>query len=170
MLDLGCNSGDFSAAALSGGSECAIGIEVDVDTLDVAFRRARDEKLAFLPLYQDLANPSPAQGWAGRERGALRDRVKADAVLALAVLHHLALARNVPLPWALDWLVDLAPRGVVEFVPPDDPMAARLLGSRTAESLGYSEAIFAHHLAQRAAIRETLDLPGSGRRLYAFER
>ena len=170
LLDVGCNTGDFSVAALASGAKVAVGIEGDVDTLDVAFRRARQDNLAFLPLYQDLANPSPAQGWNGRERGAIHDRLKADAVLALAVMHHLALARNVPLPWALDWLLALAPRGVVEFVPPDDPMAVQLLGGRTAESLGYSETIFTHHLTQRAAVRETLDLPGSGRRLYAFER
>jgi ribosomal protein L11 methylase PrmA len=170
LLDLGCNTGDFSIAALDSGAGSAIGFEGDADTLEIAYRRVSDGAHAFLPLYQDLANLAPSQGWNGRERTAVQDRIKVDAVLALAVLHHLALARNVPLAWALDWVVGLAPRGVVEFVPPDDPMAVQLLGRRSADALGYSEASFVHHLSQRAAIRESTALPGSGRRLYAFER
>ena len=64
----------------------------------------------------------------------------------------------------------MAPRGILEFVPPDDPMAKRLLGQRSPDSLDYSEAAFVHHLSQQSTIRGTSSLPGGGRRLYAFER
>ncbi len=170
VLDLGCNTGDFAAAALESGAGLVVGLEGDPDALDLAYKRARAAALNFLPLYQDLVNPSPNQGWNGEERAAIRDRVHVDAVLALAVLHHMALARNVPLEWAVDWVTSLAPRGVLEFVPLSDPMAARLIGRRVPGSLNYSEAEFVRHLSRRAAIRETMTLPGSGRRLYAFER
>ncbi len=47
---------------------------------------------------------------------------RADAVLALAFEHHLTIRRNFPLPlFFVDWLTDLAPRGVVEFVDKFDP-------------------------------------------------
>jgi SAM-dependent methyltransferase len=170
LLDLGCNTGDFSATALESGAGFAVGLEGDADALDLAYRRAQAAGLNFTPLYQDLVNPSPGQGWNGEERTSIRDRAHADAVLALAVLHHMVLARNVPLEWAVDWVTSLAPRGVLEFVPPSDPMAARLIGRRSPDSLSYSEAEFVHHLSRRAAIGETMALPGSGRRLYAFER
>lgn len=170
LLDVGCNTGDFSAIALANGAGFAVGFEGDADTLDRAFRRARSETLAFLPLYQDLANPSSGQGWNGAERRPIGARVKVDAVLALAVLHHLVLARNVPLSSAIDWAIGLAPRGVLEFVPLDDPMAVELLGRRSTEGLDYSEEGFIRHLARRATVVESCILPGSGRRLFAFER
>lgn len=170
VLDLGCNTGDFSAAALASGASFVVGLEGDPDALDLAYKRARADALNFLPLHQDLVNPSPNQGWNGAERTSIQQRTNADAVLALAVMHHMVLARNVPLEWAVDWVTSLAPRGVLEFVPLSDPMATRLIGQRSPDSLSYSEAEFAHHLSRRAAIRETLALPGSGRRLYAFEK
>ena len=83
-----------------------------------------------LPLVVDIANPTPALGWAGRERRSLLERADADAILALALVHHLAITRNVPLPMVLDLFADLAPWAIVEFVPKDDPMVRRLLATR----------------------------------------
>jgi hypothetical protein len=39
---------------------------------------------------------APALGWQGRERRALTDRVRPDIVLCIALVHHLAIASNVP--------------------------------------------------------------------------
>lgn len=170
VLDLGCNTGDFAVTAIEAGARSVIGLEGDAGALDIAFRRAQANDLPFLPLYQDLVNPSSSQGWNGKERLAIQDRIAADAALALAVVHHMVLARNVPVAWVLDWIVGLAPVGVIEFVPPDDPMAKRLLGGRSPQSLDYSEPAFMHHLSQRATVVDTLSLPGSSRRLIAFAR
>ena len=57
-------------------------------------------------------------------------RRNADAVIALAIVHHLAIGRNIPLPFVVEWLVGLAPRGVVEFVPKSDLMVQRMLRLR----------------------------------------
>ena len=56
-----------------------------------------ENEAAILPLLLDLANPSPAQGWAQPERLSLEQRGPADAVMALALVHHLAIGRNLPL-------------------------------------------------------------------------
>jgi len=85
--------------------------------LDAAFARARDQDLAFTPLYFDATNPAPDQGWAQEERAGMAARGPVDAVLALAFVHHLAIAKNLPLPRIVRWLTGLAPAGVVEFVP-----------------------------------------------------
>ena len=75
-----------------------------------------------LPLVVDIANPSPGIGWGGRERRSLLDRAEPDAILALALVHHLAISRNVPLPMVFDLFADLAEWAIVEFVPKEDPM------------------------------------------------
>ena len=80
-------------------------------SLDKAFQRAREHSLPFIPLYLDAANPSPAQGWNGAERKALEHRGNCDALLALAFIHHLAIGRNVPLDWVVEWITGLSPCG-----------------------------------------------------------
>ena len=91
----------------------------------------RGERLtSILPLVIDVANPSPSLGWAGVERKSLVERATADVVLALALVHHLAIAGNVPLPAVAAWLAQLAPEAIVEFVPKEDPMVEFLLAAR----------------------------------------
>lgn len=171
VWDLGCNTGDFSAIALAAGAQRAIGFDADVQALERAFHRARNERLELLPLYMDLMNPSPDQGWGSAERASLMRRGGADMVLAMAVVHHIAIGRNVPLPMALDWLTSLAPRGVIEFVPKDDPTVRIMLALRD-ESVfdGYDEESFATALRSRARIVRREQSSRHGRVLYAYER
>ena len=51
-------------------------------------------------------------------------------MLALALVHHLAIGNNVPLPSVARLFARMAPRAIVEFVPKDDPMTRRLLAAR----------------------------------------
>ena len=63
LYDLGCNSGDYSKAALNAGAKRVIGLDFDHGALEVAYRRAQSEGLDLLPVWLDAANPSPNQGW-----------------------------------------------------------------------------------------------------------
>jgi hypothetical protein len=132
--------------------------------------RSQRENLALLPLIVDLGNPSPSQGWAERERRGLSERASADAILALALVHHLAIGRNVPLDEVVAWLVGLAPHGVIEFVPKSDPMVQRLLRLREDIFDYYSEEVFLKHLDARAEVVRTVDVSATGRRLFWFAR
>ncbi len=93
-----------------------------------------------LPLLQDLADPSPAIGWDGRERLSLFDRAEGATLLALALVHHLAIGRNVPLPMLSATLARLGDALILEWVPKDDPMVQRLLASREDVFPDYTEA------------------------------
>ena len=170
LWDLGCNSGDYSKAALAAGAQYAVGFDFDHGALEAAFARAKAEELAFLPLLMDAANPSPSQGWAQCERQGLAARASADAVLALAFVHHLAIGRNVPLDRLIDWLVGLAPTGVVEFVPKSDPMVQRMLQLREDIFDDYTEEAFLSAVGARARIVKSLVVSAAGRRLVWFDR
>jgi hypothetical protein len=81
----------------------------------------RQKNLPFLPLFQDSANPNPGQGWNHHERRNLINRCQnLDAVIALAFEHHLVIGRNILLPEVVNWIVGLAPLGIIEFVHKDD--------------------------------------------------
>jgi ribosomal protein L11 methylase PrmA len=170
ILDIGCNSGDYSAAALENGAGLAVGFDFDHGALDFGFRRAQERSLNFLPLHLDAANPSPNQGWSQAERKGLRERAKGDAVMGLALIHHLAVAKNLPLDEVISWLVDMAPQGVIEFIPKSDPMVQRLLQMREDLFDDYDKTSFESYLTRRARIVKSEVVSSSGRTLYWFDQ
>jgi ribosomal protein L11 methylase PrmA len=130
VWDLGANTGRYSRIAADAGKR-VVAWDIDPAAAERNYRALRQEGRGdILPLILDLANPSPGIGWSGRERRSLLDRANPDVVLALALIHHLAISRNVPLPMLLELLATLAPHAVVEFVPKSDPMVRRLLATR----------------------------------------
>lgn len=168
LWDLGCNTGDYSVAALRGGARHAVGFDIDQGALDKGVKRARAEKHDLLMLYFDAANPAPDQGWAQEERRGMAARGPADAILALALVHHLAIACNVPLPRIAEWLCRLGKAGVVEFVPKSDAMVKRLLRLREDIFADYGLESFVDSLRRHAEILEIADVPDSGRKLIRY--
>lgn len=169
LYDIGCNTGDYSKSALEAGAGKVIGFDFDHGALEIAFKRAQLEQLDLLPLWLDAANPSPSQGWGEAERMGLSKRAKPDALLALAFIHHIAIGRNVPLDMAVDWLVSLAPAGVIEFPHKEDPMVQLLLSQRPDIFPDYHNDTFANLLSQRAQIVKAVDVLPT-RTLYWFQR
>jgi len=78
----------------------------------------------------NLADPSPGLGWRGRERKALPERGSPDLVLALALIHHVTIAANVPVAEFVDWLASLDTSLVIEFPTREDPMVKKLLAPK----------------------------------------
>ncbi|MFE9187401.1 class I SAM-dependent methyltransferase [Micromonospora haikouensis] len=170
VLDLGANDGRYArlAARYAG---YVVAVEQDPAVVDEVYAALRaDEQRRVLPLVMDLADPSPGGGWRGVERAAFATRARADLVLALAVVHHLAIGRNVPLTQVVDQLADACLPGgrlVVEFVHPEDPMARRLLANKPAGLFpDYRPDEFARLLAARCRVERRVELPGGTRTLY----
>jgi len=126
----------------------------DQHALETAFIRAQADHLDFLPLFLDAANPSPDQGWNELERKGLQARAPADALIALAFAHHLAIGRNIPLPQVVAWLCGLAPKGVIEFVRKDDPTVQQMLSLREDIFPDYTEEAFATALQRQGRDEE----------------
>ncbi len=170
LFDFGCNSGDYSEVALEAGAQRVVGFDYDHNALEAAYRRFSAQGRWMLPLWLDAANPSPAQGWAQQERKGLNDRAQGDALIALAFIHHIAIGRNVPLDMVIDWLIGMAPAGVIEFPTKADAMVRRLLANRTDIFPDYDEAHFCALVGQRARIVKTEHLLGGDRLLLWFDR
>ena len=170
VWDLGANTGRFSRIAADGGRR-VIAFDIDPAAAERhyrALRAAGDERI--LPLVMDLANPSPALGWAASERRSLLDRADADAVLALALVHHLAISRNVPLPEIARLFARLAPHAIVEFVPKEDSMAQRLLATREDIFPEYTLDGFRRAVAPTFEIVTETPIGGSLRVLFHLRR
>ena len=130
VLDLGCNTGDYSMIAADSGAQ-VIAADADAGVIEKLYRKLRPKPRPISPVVLDIGNPSPAIGFRNEERARFLDRVDADCLLALALLHHLLVSANLSLDQISNLFADLT-RGyaVVEFVPPADPMFLRLLRFR----------------------------------------
>ncbi len=156
--DLGANTGRYSRIAADAGKR-VLAFDIDPAAAERNYRQIRTEGRGdILPLILDVANPSPGIGWAQRERRSLLERAEPDVILALALVHHIAISRNVPLPMLLDLFAQLAPWAIVEFVPKEDPMVRRLLATRRDVFPDYTLDGF------RAAAGERLEIVGEERR------
>lgn len=130
VIDLGANDGHFSL--LFSESKEVIATDADANCInDLYLKIKKENRQNILPLVNDLITPSPAIGWNNTERESITSRLKADLVLALALVHHLAIAGNVPLRLIADWLQPMAEHLIVEFVPKDDEKVKQLLQHRT---------------------------------------
>jgi SAM-dependent methyltransferase len=128
--DIGCNNGRYSRIAAEG-SDHVVAVDADQGPVELLYRTLRDEgDEKILPLTMNLADPSPGLGWRGLERKAMPDRGKPDLVLALALIHHVAISANVPVREFVDWLASLGCSLVIEFPTREDPMVEKLLAPK----------------------------------------
>jgi hypothetical protein len=170
VWDLGANTGVFSRLATERGIP-TVAFDVDPACVDRNYRKARKEgESQLLPLLVDLNNPSPAIGWAHGERESFVERGPAQLVMALALIHHLAISNNVPLERIARLFAELADRVIVEFVPKDDPKVAQLLANREDIFPAYSQEGFESAFKQHFEIEDRASIPGSKRILYLLKR
>jgi len=166
VWDLGANNGEFSRLASDKG---IFTVAFDVDPGAVMRNYVQVRKMAeqnLLPLVMDLTNPSPSLGWAHRERQSLLARGPAPLVLALALIHHLAISNNVPLANAAQFFRQAGDNLIIEFVPKSDSQVQRLLRSREDIFENYTVAGFEEAFSHYFEIVERRPLSGSERILY----
>jgi hypothetical protein len=164
--DIGSNTGTFSLICAPH-SDHVLAIDGDAEAIERLYLELRQSgPHNLLPLVQNLANISPSQGWAGKERAAFDARNRPDLVLCLAVIHHMALASNVPIPMFLDWLASLGAKLIIEFVDRDDPMVRKLLANKTEQYADYNKDQFERALLDRFVVEASQPLKGGLRQLY----
>ena len=170
VWDLGANTGEFSRLAARLGRS-ALALDGDAAAVEQAYRQAkRDGEKAVLPLVVDLSSPSPALGWALRERRSILERANADVVVALALVHHLAIGNNVPLEAIAEFFAALGPELIVEFVPKEDPMVAGMLAHRRDVFVDYTIDGFRAAFVPSFTIANEARVGDSARTLFLMRR
>jgi SAM-dependent methyltransferase len=170
VLDVGANTGKYSAMAAQMGTE-VVALERDGAAADRLFRMSRDRGLNVLTLHADLARPTPAAGWKNAEQNSLLDRLEGqfEMVMLLAVIHHLILMEQIPLDKIMALCALLTKKHlIVEWVPASHPMYQSLMRGREEFYGALTEADFLNaasdyfHLVRQQML-------GNGRILYLLE-
>ena len=166
VWDLGANTGEFSRIASDRGI-FTVAFDVDPAAVEKGYRQViAGKEQNILPLVLDLTNPSGGVGWANEERMSLAGRGPADTVMALALIHHLAISNNVPLGKVAAFFRDLCGTLIIEFVPKEDSQVQKLLATREDVFPDYEQGCFERDFGRYFSIEKRLDVPGTARTLY----
>jgi hypothetical protein len=166
VWDLGANTGEFSRIASERSIE-TIAFDIDSAAVEKNYLQIKKSNETFiLPLILDLTNPSGGIGWGNTERTSLLDRGPADLVMALALIHHLAISNNVPLAKVAGFLKNLAPHLIIEFVPKSDSQVIRLLSTREDVFPNYTIEGFENEFSQFFHIEKKVRVDNTERTMY----
>jgi hypothetical protein len=170
VWDIGANTGLFSRTASQQGIS-TVAFDIDPTAVERNYLQIKTHnETNLLPLVLDLTNPSPAIGWANRERLDLPERGTPEMVLALALVHHLAISNNLPLAMIAEYFSNLSPWLVIEFVPKEDSQVQRLLATRADIFPGYHTSGFEQAFMEYYEVKSNAGIPGTTRQLYLLKR
>ena len=168
--DLGANTGRYSRIAAEAGYR-VVALDIDPAAVERGYRAIRaDGREDILPLLADITDPSPPLGWGSAERAGLLERIHTDVILALALVHHLAIGSNVPLPMIAALFARLSPSVIIEFVPKADAMVQRLLAFREDVFADYTIEGFRDAFAPYFELVTETPVVGSARTVFHFRR
>lgn len=168
--DLGANTGEFSQL-LSANNIPVIAADLDpwcINNLYNHIKKTGEKNIS--PVIIDLSRPSPAIGVNNRERDSFLHRCKVDLTLALALVHHLAIGKNIPFELQANLFRDCGRWLIIEFVPKDDEKVQLLLQQKKDIYPWYTEEIFTAAFSRHFHLREKKTLEGTTRSLYLLER
>jgi SAM-dependent methyltransferase len=172
VLDIGCNTGHFSAIAAATGAR-VVAIDADTAVVGSTWQRAQKEGLDILPLAVNIARPTPACGWRNAEYPSFLERATGnfEMVMMLAVVHHLIVTERIPLNEVFSIASALTSRyAILEYVSKEDPMFHRLLRGRDALHADFTQEMFERLCRQHFTVIEKQDLKGQLRCLYLLRK
>ncbi|MCW3090757.1 MAG: SAM-dependent methyltransferase [Ferruginibacter sp.] len=169
MVDLGANDGHFSMLYKNTGKQ-VIAVDGDANCINELYLQIRQQKISnILPIINTLHAPSPAIGWNNEERTSFHDRVRGEVILALALVHHLAIACNIPLEFIVNWLSAMGKYLLVEFVPKTDEKVKLLLQNREDIFMAYTFEGFEQAFSKKFRIMLQEKITGTDRVLYLMQ-
>jgi ribosomal protein L11 methylase PrmA len=171
VWDVGANTGLFSRVAGERGM-LTISFDLDAGAVEKNYLETiTNRETCILPLVLDLTNPSSGLGWNGQERMSIFERGPADAVLALALIHHLVIANNVPFAETAQFFGRVcAGVLIIEFVPKSDPQVRKLLINRDDIFGDYNEQTFEREFGRYFVIELKCGMPDMDRTLYFMRK
>lgn len=169
-VDLGANDGEFSRLVAEKATS-VVAVDFDANCINRLYNEIKKAGLQKVqPLIMDLAKPSPAIGPNNTERSSFVSRTKADLALALALVHHLAIGKNIPLSKIALFFSEIADNLVIEFVPVEDEKVQQMLTNRKNIFKEYDEHHFEESFSRYFKIRRKEEVAGSKRNLYLMKR
>jgi SAM-dependent methyltransferase len=173
VLDLGCNTGEYSELAAALG-KVVVAVDTDDESVQRLYAASRRSEATISSAVTNIARPTPSLGWLNTEIPSFLERAKGlfEGVLALGLIHHLLVTERTPLPQIADLFGRLSSHLlVVEWVDPDDPRFQELAGANLPLYRGVTRESFEAAFGTQFNLLTRLELPERRTRtLYTWIR
>lgn len=170
LFDIGANDGKYSRIGANN-FETVVSFDIDYNCIEHNYYQIKNNhEKNILPLYLDCTNPTPSIGFNTSERESLNDRGGAKTVMALALIHHIAISNNVPFDSIAQWFANLGEYLIIEFVPKEDSQVQKLLRTRKDIFPWYNEEIFEKSFLEHFKLIKKQKIKNSKRTLYLMKR
>lgn len=165
LLDVASNEGWFTDLATRRGYD-VVAFDYDDRAINALYRKLGPGCRSVLPAVMNYIAPTPRHGPDGAWPGAA-ERLRGDVVLAMAVIHHLALGQGMRFGEFAARLAEFSNRfAIVEFISPEDVHIRR----RAARKPWYQAAAFHAAMGQRFRLLGEAGSEPDTRRVYFYER
>jgi len=170
VWDMGANTGMFSNIAAKTNAN-VIAFDIDYGALEKGYQSIKKNNIKNItPLFCDFTNPINSLGWENTERMSLIERGPADAILALALVHHLAIPHNLPFEKIASGFSKIGKNLIIEFIEKSDSQVQILLSSRKDIFDKYTQEDFEDSFKKYFNIKEKIKIKDTVRTLYLMER
>jgi ribosomal protein L11 methylase PrmA len=168
-IDLGSNTGQFALLMEKKGKK-VIALDIDPLCIERLFLHTHERHQHITSLVSDLMHPAPSTGWANAERISLLQRLNADIILALALVHHLCIGRNLPFAKLAETISRLGTYLVIEFVPKEDEKVKQLLSHRKDIFTTYDLPHFLQAFEQYFQVLDSKEIGNSSRTVFLMKK
>jgi hypothetical protein len=169
VCDFGSNSGEFSKLC----KHDALVISTDADSHcinDLYLSVKKEKRSNIVPLIVDLNHPAPSSGWENMEQKSFIERSDFDLGLALALVHHLAVGKNIPLGNIANFFASRVSYLIIEFVPKTDPKVIEMLNSKEDIYHNYNLESFEESFLPFFSVKTKKTVGNSERTLFLMKR
>jgi hypothetical protein len=169
-VDIGANEGEFSKL-LAEKKINTLSADFDsfcINRLYTSIKKSGEKNIQ--PLVLDLSAPSPAIGVNNEERNSFINRTNVDMILALALIHHLVIGKNIPFVMVADFFRQTTQYLIIEFVPGNDEKVQYMLKQKIASHDNYNQHNFESSFTQHFTIEKKESIQSSYRMLYLMKK
>lgn len=168
--DLGANDGEFSQLVASKNIS-TVAADFDSWCINNLYRKIKSSGINNLqPLIIDLSNPSPSIGVNSEERTSFIQRCKVDLALALALIHHLSIGKNIPFEKTAAFFSAVADSLIIEFVPKQDEKVVLMLQNKKDIYSNYNEPEFIEAFEKHFQVIDKKVVGSSKRTLFLMKK
>lgn len=167
--DMGGNAGEFSQIATGLGLS-TITTDTDHTAINTLYLKVKQQRTDILPLLVDVTNPSPATGLNNTERDSFIQRNQSDICLALALIHHLSVGKNIPFRRSAEFFAGICQYLVIEFVPKSDGKVQLMLSQKKDIYPDYTEENFIQSYEHFFYIVKSIRVGDTGRTLFLMKK
>lgn len=171
VIDLGCNTGEFTSIALSMNAE-VVAVDGSEGCIELLFSQNRGNKNLY-PVLANLGDVCGGGGWCGKEYASIITRLEnwGDTLMMLAVVHHLAISESIPYEKISAMAAEISRKYlIVELIRHEDDMVQSLCLSRNRSPSDFTLDRQVAAFSQSFEFIRQIELPGGMRSIALLNK